>query len=244
MAWLLIDNSNTRTKLRLGDEHGLMEWRAVIPTCEMEEGVLDRVLAEVEVCGVVVASVVPEKENLLMRYFQRKANYHRLTAASPLGYEMEVPFPEQIGHDRLANMVALKAKYGVPSIAIDFGTAVTFSVLSEQGTFMGGVIAPGMSCMTEYLAEKTAQLPKVEAADVSSAVGKTTEEALRIGAVLGQRGMLREILSGLVAEVGGSPTVVATGGGAKFAARDFSAIHHVDGDLTLEGLRILATRVF
>lgn len=244
MAWLLIDNSNSRTKFQLADACGLLDWRTIMPTAEIDSETLRQITDGIEFSGVAVASVVPEKEEILRLTFGNEKNYHRLTAESPLGYGFDVEFPEQIGHDRLANVIALNANYAKPGIAIDFGTAVTFSVLSQNGLFAGGVIAPGMQCMTEYLAAKTAQLPKIEPAAISSALGKNTVEALQIGAVLGHRGMVREILHGLLSEIHGSPVIVATGGGADFAARGLKEIQKVDPDLTLEGLRILAKRVF
>jgi type III pantothenate kinase len=243
MAWLLIDNSNSRTKFRLGDAGGLLEWNAILPTQDLTTGSVESLIDGLDLSGVVVASVVPEKEMMLRKVFEKQP-YHSLTHESPLGYGFDLDAPEQIGHDRLANVVALKQHYGTPSIAIDFGTAVTFSVISAEGNFAGGVIAPGMGCMTEYLSKKTAQLPQVQPEEYASAIGKNTIEALRIGAVAGHRGMVREILREMVLEIGGELTVVATGGGATFAAQGLPEISAVDLDLTLEGLRLMAERVF
>jgi type III pantothenate kinase len=231
MAWLLIDNSNSRTKFRLGDAGGLLEWNAVIPTQDLSAGSIHALIHGMDFSGVVVASVVPEKEMLLRKVFDHQP-YHSLTHISPLGYGFELGAPEQIGHDRLANVVALKQRYGAPGIAIDFGTAVTFSVISAEGNFAGGAIAPGMACMTEYLSQKTAQLPQVQPEEYASAIGKNTIEALKIGAVAGHRGMVREILREIVLEIGGDVTVVATGGGAAFAAQGLPEISSVDLDLT------------
>jgi type III pantothenate kinase len=244
MAWLLIDNSNSRTKFRLGNARGLMEWSAVVPTQDLEVLSLQALAGGLDFSAVAVASVVPEKEDLLRRFFENHAAYHRLTHESPLGYGFEIDRPEQVGHDRLANVVALKERYHAPGIAIDFGTAVTFSVMTAKGNFAGGVIAPGMDCMTDYLASKTAQLPRVKPERYESAIGKTTLEALRIGVVAGHRGMIREILHEIVSEIGGGASVVATGGGATFAAQGLPEISSVDLDLTLEGLRLVAGRVF
>ena len=243
MAWLLIDNSNSRTKFRLGDASGLLDWNEVIPTQDLTDGLIQALIAGLDFSGVVVASVVPEKEKLLRKIFENQT-YHRLTHESPLGYGFELDAPEQIGHDRLANAVALKDRHDAPAIAIDFGTAVTFSVISENGNFAGGVIAPGMGCMTEYLASKTAQLPRVNPEAYESAIGKTTMEAMQIGVVAGHRGMVREILREIVSEIGSDVAVVATGGGATFAAKGLPEISSVDLDLTLEGLRLVAGRVF
>jgi type III pantothenate kinase len=246
MAWLLIDNSNSRTKFRLGDERGLLEWNTIVPTQDVDMTSLQVLLDGLEISAVMVASVVPEKEAMLREFFENRAVYHKLTHESPLGYGFEVDAPEQIGHDRLANVVALRTHYGAPGIAIDFGTAVTFSVISSNGNFAGGAIAPGMGCMTEYLATKTAQLPLVTPEEISSAIGKNTTEALRIGAVAGHRGMVREILRQMVSEIegDGEVAVVATGGGAKFVVQGLPEISKVDPDLTLEGLRLVAGRIF
>lgn len=243
MAWLLIDNSNSRTKFRLGDVSGLSDWNAVIPTQNLTAASIQELTEGMDVSAVIVASVVPEKEKLFRTVFENHP-YHRLTHESPLGYGFELEAPEQIGHDRLANVVALKEHYGAPAIAIDFGTAVTFSVISGNGNFAGGVIAPGMDCMTEYLSQKTAQLPRVIPEEYASAIGKNTMEALRIGAVAGHRGMVREILREMISEIGGEVAVIATGGGATFAARSLPEISKVDLDLTLEGLRLVAGKVF
>ncbi len=243
MAWLLIDNSNSRTKFRLGDANQLLEWNAVMPTQDLDALSIQAMVEGLAVSAVIVASVVPEKEAVLRKVFADRA-YHRVTHESPLGYGFELDTPEQIGHDRLANVVALKERYGAPAIAIDFGTAVTFSVISANGNFAGGVIAPGMDCMTDYLASKTAQLPRVNPEKYASAIGKNTLEALRIGAVAGHRGMVREILREIISEIGGDVKVVATGGGATFAAEGLPEISSVDLDLTLEGLRLVAGRVF
>jgi type III pantothenate kinase len=243
MAWLLIDNSNTRTKFRLGDGRGLGDWNMIVPTSELDEQMVRNLVREIDFSAVVVASVVPEKE-IVLRNVLGSGDYHQLTHESPLGYGFELDAPEQIGHDRLANLMALKEKYGAPGIVIDFGTAVTFSVLSAAKNFAGGVIAAGIECSSEWLASRAAQLPAVKPQNFSSALGKTTLEALTIGATAGQRGMVKEILRELFKEIEGDPIVVATGGGAEFAAEGVSEIHQVDLSMTLEGLRLLAERVF
>lgn len=243
MAWLLIDNSNTRTKFALGDARGLLGWRAVIPTTELSAETLDAALRDNKYSGVAVASVVPEKAAFLADHFSGQP-FHAISFRSPLGFGFDVASPEQIGNDRLANLAALKSRYDEPAIAIDFGTAVTFSVLSAGGNFAGGAIAPGMAAMTGYLATHTAQLPMVALSEPAMAIGTTTAEAILSGAVIGHRGMVKEILREIISEIGGHPQVIATGGGAEFGAKGISEIHHVDPDLTLSGIRIVAARVF
>ena len=244
MAWLLIDNSNSRTKFALGDKSALLEWRSIVPTADLDHSSLEKLLEGVDFSGVAVASVVPEKADLLEKFFAERCEFHQLTFRSPLGYGFEMEHPEQTGNDRLANLISLKANYGFPSIAVDFGTAVTFSVLSEEGNYCGGAIAPGMDLMTSYMHSRTAQLPDIDVGEPSSAIGKTTVDAMRVGAAFGHRGMARGILQQLSREIPEPFKVVATGGGARFGSKGVDEIQHIDPDLTLDGLRILAGRVF
>ena len=244
MAWLLIDNSNNRTKLALGDKNSLSEWRVVTPTSELNSTSLKKLLEGVRFDAVVCASVVPEKAKLLSDFFKPVSPFHFFTHKSPHGLKFDLDHPEQIGNDRLANALALRETHGMPGIAVDFGTAVTFSVVSEEGNFSGGVIAPGMAAMTEYISTRTAQLPQIEPVEPATAIAKTTVAAMQSGAVIGHRGMVREILREMISEIGGKPKVIATGGGAAFSAPHIEEIDIVDLDLTLEGLRLLAGKAF
>lgn len=244
MAWLLIDNSNTRTKFALANNQSLMDWKEVTDTAELDEERLTTITRDLSFSAVAIASVVPGKAALLEEYFEKTHPCHFISYQSPLGYGFGLDHPEQVGNDRLANVVALSENYGAPGIAIDFGTAVTFSVLSAEGNFSGGVIAPGMDLMTRYLSDRTAQLPLIDHVEPKHAIGKTTEEALLSGAVYGQRGMVSEILCRLRNEMSGKPTIIATGGGATFAAAGIPSIDAVDPDLTLEGVLRVAMRVF
>jgi type III pantothenate kinase len=155
------------------------------------------------------------------------------------GVGLKYPNPRTIGPDRLANAIAARHHYGAPAIVIDFGTAVTFDVVDHEGNYIGGVIAPGLAALTEYLHEKTALLPLITIREPRSAVGKSTEEAMRVGAVYGYRGLVREVLKELKNELGTKRlAVVATGGYAKLMAARMPEITSVVPDLTLEGLRL------
>jgi type III pantothenate kinase len=146
--------------------------------------------------------------------------------------------PETIGPDRLANAIAAKARYGAPVLVLDFGTAVTLDVVNRVGDYMGGVIAPGLSAMTDYLHEKTALLPKIHIRNVDRAIGRTTEEAMLIGAVRGYRGLIRELIVDVQKELGvKNLPAVATGGYAVLLAQGIAHITAVDPLLTLDGLR-------
>ena len=155
------------------------------------------------------------------------------------GVGIDYPKPASIGPDRLANAVAVRHHFGAPSVVVDFGTAVTFDAVNRAGNYAGGIIAPGLAAMTEYLHEKTALLPRIKIRETRGVIGKSTEEAMLIGAVHGYRGLVRELLLELKRELSARKLpVVATGGYAELIAAKLPEIAAVDPLLTLEGLRL------
>lgn len=244
MAWLLIDNSNTRTKFALGDESGLLDWRRVLSTPEVTLESIGNLLQGVRFNAVMICSVVPIRAEVFRTYFRDEVPVHFLNAGSPLGMGIDYPNPSQIGADRLANAAGVSSRHGVPAIIIDFGTAVTFDVISSEPAYCGGVIAPGLGAMSGYLTRKTALLPEIELEEPPSAIGKSTVHAMQVGAVIGYRGMVREILARIREELHGIPKIIATGGDAAVIARGLPEIQVVDPDITLDGLRQVASRVF
>jgi type III pantothenate kinase len=238
--WLLVDNSNTRTKFALGGPRQLEPWRGRLPTAELTPASLAGLLDDLAFDAALVASVVPATAALLDRQLSPRGPRHFLSAGSRLGIAVDFDDPSQVGADRLANAIGVEAAYGSPAIVIDFGTAVTFDVIAGGPAYCGGAIAPGLGAMTGYLARRTALLPRIELAEPQRAIGRTTEEAMRSGAVFGYRGMIRGILERLRAEIEGTPVVVATGGDAPLIGASMPEIDHIDRDLTLEGLRLAA----
>jgi type III pantothenate kinase len=244
MAWLLIDNSNTRTKFALGNAEGLADWRGVLPTAEVFPESLATVTDGVGFSAVIICSVVPDKAAVLKEFFEKRGPVHFLGPESPLGLGIDYPQPSQIGADRLANAAGVLTRHGAPAIVIDFGTAVTFDVISAEPAYCGGVIAPGLGAMSAYLPGKTALLPVIELEEPASAIGKSTVQAMQAGAVFGYRGLVREIIARIRTELGGTPKIIATGGDAELIARGVGEIDAVDPDITLDGLRQVAARVF
>ena len=244
MAWLLIDNSNTRTKFALGDADRLLPWRAVLPTVEISHNSLTSLLAEIDFSAVMICSVVPTKAAILKTHFDGKFPLHFLDCHSPLGMGIDYPNPAQIGADRLANSAGVLSRHGVPAIVIDFGTAVTFDVISSKPAYCGGVIAPGLGAMSGYLTRQTALLPEIELAEPASAIGKSTVHAMQAGAIFGYRGLVKEIIAKIREEISGNPKIIATGGDAELIARGVPEIEAVDPEITLDGLRQVAARVF
>ena len=155
--------------------------------------------------------------------------------------KIDYPKPKLIGADRLANAAAVAKLYGYPAIVVDFGTAVTFDIISASGAYIGGVIAPGLEAMTNFLYQRTALLPKLSLKEPQRAIGKSTLDAMRSGAVFGYRGLVREILARIKAEQFSRKkvAVIATGGYARLIASKLPEVALVHPHLTLEGLRIV-----
>lgn len=237
---LLIDVGNGRTKFGLAQKGAIIR-RGDSETPGLSRERLAEVLAGWQFDQVVLASVVPSVLPIFQHYFG--PSLIELSHRSELGIGIRYPNPETIGADRLANAIALDSLYGAPGIVIDFGTAVTFDVLSADRHYVGGVIAPGLRLMTDYLNERTALLPHVNLHEPAQAIGKTTEEAILAGAAIGYRGMIRGILEALRVELGEDEVrLVATGGDASWIIGGLGEPVLVDPDLTLHGLRILGER--
>ena len=200
-----------------------------------------RFLGKRNVEKMVVSSVVPAKNSAILKA-ARKVNVLWLDWKLKLGVEIDYPNPQSIGADRLANAAAVTALYGFPAIVVDFGTAVTFDIVSGRRAYIGGVIAPGLEAMTNFLYRRTALLPKLSLKEPRRAIGKSTIQAMLSGAVFGYRGLVREILAQVRAEQFPHKKVyvVATGGYARLIARRLPGIDVVHPNLTLEGLRIVA----
>jgi len=242
MAWLLVDNSNTRTKFALADVGGLSSTRVWLPTPGISAETLAATLGDLDFDAALLCSVVPEKAKILREFLASRGPVHSLTQESDTGLAIDYPLPAQIGADRLANAIGVAVRHGSPAIVIDFGTAVTFDVVAAGPAYCGGVIAPGLGAMQDYLGRRTALLPKIELKEPSAAIGKSTVEAMQAGAVFGYRGLVREIIARLRSEMAGDPVIVATGGDAALIARGLPEIQVVDPDLTLEGIRLAAVR--
>ena len=240
--FLVVDVSNSFTKFSLSTASRLGPIGSH-PTPQIDAGWLAALARRHPGIPLFLSSVVPQRTRLFERAFGDRL--HRLHGTAPLGIPISYRNPRQVGPDRLANAIAARHLYGAPAIVIDFGTAVTFDVLDKRGAYSGGVIAPGLNLMTDYLHERTALLPLVTIREPRRAIAQSTEEAIRVGAVTGYRGMIREILGAikkeLIGDIGGKPPkirVIATGGQAAIVSRRMPEIEAVLPALTLDGLRI------
>jgi type III pantothenate kinase len=242
---LLFDIGNTNTHLGLADGSRIRK-QMDVPTRDWFSGRaaphVRSFIGRVEPEGAALCSVVPKATPCVKAFVKGcyELDCLELNPGTVRGVGIHYPKPESIGPDRLANAVAARAKYGAPSLVVDFGTAVTFDVVDARGDYVGGIIAPGLAAMTEYLHEKTALLPRIEIREVKTAIGKSTEQAMLIGAVHGYRGLIRELIAELKKELKArSLPVVATGGYAGLIAAKLPEIEAVEPNLTLEGLRLV-----
>lgn len=244
MRFLLIDISNSFTKIALSSRNKVGKIYR-IPTKELTEHQLRTTIRSWSFQFAVVASVVPSR-NACVENVLQGCPFLWVTSEIDLGIGIDYPHPERIGGDRLANAVACVGLYGSPAIVVDFGTAVTFDVISPEGNYIGGVIAPGMAAFTEYLHKQTALLPYVALREPQSVIGKSSEEAMRSGAVIGYRGLVREIITQIRREIfprkRRTLKVLATGGDAKLIGSHLPLFDVINPKLTLEGLRLIAVK--
>ena len=242
---LLFDIGNTNTHLGLANSSRVLR-QTDLPTAAWFNGkagaLLKNFAGAARLDGAALCSVVPRATPVVRKSIRQiwKLNALELTPKTLRGVGIDYPKPETIGPDRLANAVAARHHFGAPVVVVDFGTAVTFDVVNRAGHYAGGIIAPGLAAMTDYLHEKTALLPRIKIREIQSAVGKSTEDAMRVGAVHGYRGLVRELIMELKRELRTKKLpVVATGGYASLIAAKMPEISSVEPNITLEGLRLV-----
>ena len=193
-----------------------------------------------DVVDVAVSSVVPPMDPRLKegvrRYLDKDVFF--VEPGIRTGMPLLVDAPQELGADRLCDAVAAFAEYGGPCLVLDFGTAITWEVVSAGGEYLGGAIAPGPGVTAEALSLKTAKLPSVAMAPPPRVIGKGTVDSIQSGLFYGYLGLIEGVTRRILDEIG-EATVVATGGLAGAFASETDLIHHVEPDLTLHGLRLL-----
>jgi type III pantothenate kinase len=194
-----------------------------------------------QIRGAALCSAVPP---LVSTFSQMCRQYLGISpliveAGVRTGIRISIDNAREVGPDRVVNAVAAHHLYGVPVIIIDLGTATTFDVVSQQGDYLGGAIAPGIATATEALFMRTAMLPRIELVRPRQAIGRSTVSAMQSGIIFGYIGLIEGMVRRIEGELGSKTRVVATGGYAQLLAEETAAIEVVNDDLTLIGLRLI-----
>ena len=191
-----------------------------------------------DISDVVVSSVVPDTNFHLSRLCEKYVNVMPLfiDAKTVQGVTIDLDHPNEIGADRLVNAVAVTKHYDLPAVVIDFGTATTFDVIDTGGVYRGGVIAPGVRLSIEALTNRAAKLPQINIEKPENIIGKSTMAAMQSGMFWGYVGLIDTIVERIKLELGGSVSVIATGGLAPLYAESAKGIDIVDDQLIFKGL--------
>ncbi|MCS6885321.1 MAG: type III pantothenate kinase [Acidobacteriota bacterium] len=248
---LAIDLGNTNTVLGVYSKRQLIaRWRLRTESERTadEYGMMCRSLFTFagldadKVTAIAIASVVRELnftwQQVALKYFRIEPFF---ATAANAAIDIDYNQPQDVGIDRIVNVIAAYHKYGGPCIVIDFGTATTFDACSSDGAYLGGVIVAGIKALSEGL-QKIPRLPRIGLQAPSKVVGKSTVDSMNSGLYFGYIGLVEGILNRMMRELGLQRTIIATGGLASLIAKDISPIEFIEEDLTLEGLRLIYER--
>lgn len=249
---LVMDTGNTTTVVGIFDEDKLVShWRlsSILHTSD-EFGVYLLTLISTagltpnQIDSAILSSVVPSLDvpicDAIKTYFN--VDCLRVNAFIDIGMEVRYATPREVGADRIVNAVGGMHKYGAPLIVADYGTAITFDVVSADRAYLGGVIAPGLVSGIEALFGRTAKLPQVGVELPPSVIGRNTNESIQAGILFGNAGLTDHLVQRIRDELGIAAPVVATGGHAQLMATLAKSIDYVEPWLTLDGLRIIHER--
>jgi type III pantothenate kinase len=252
---LAIDLGNTNTVFGVYDSNDklVMHWRLSTQKERTvdEYGILLRNLFALEkidankIRRVIIASVVPPLDPVLYEmassYFSVKPVFvtHE-NAGIPVLYDD----PRQVGADRIVNAVAVLHKYGKPAIVVDFGTATTFDAITSAGEYAVGVIAPGIVISAQALYEHAAKLPRIDIQKPANVIGTSTVGSMQSGLFYGYVALVDGIITRMKDSLGQNTQVIGTGGQAQFISQETKLIERVDANLTLDGLQLMAARLF
>jgi type III pantothenate kinase len=250
---LAIDVGNTQTHLGTFEGERLVEhWRFATDAEATADQLAVTILSLLRLRGIepdaiagsIVSTVVPQLGPEYTQMCERNLPQGCLMVGPSVktGMAIKIDNPHELGADRLVNAVAVFDRVGDACVAVDFGTSSNFDVVSAQGEYLGGVIAPGVEISMEALTERTAKLPRIELTEPEGAIGRNTQAAIQAGVVYGFAGLVDGICRRLATELEDDATFIATGGLAAAIVPFCETIDEVDDLLTLTGLRLVYER--
>jgi type III pantothenate kinase len=201
-----------------------------------------------DVSGIIIGSVVPPLTGTMVAMAREYFGSEPLNLEPAVNSGMPILYdnPREVGADRVVNGIAAYEAYGRAHgravIVVDFGTATTFDAVSAKGEYLGGVITPGPQISADALFQRAAKLPRIEVRKPERVIGTNTVNSMQSGLFWGYVDMVEGLVRRMREELGGTVTVVATGGLASLVAPETKSVDHVDGELTLRGLRIVWER--
>lgn len=241
---LAIDIGNTNINFGIFKGRGLTK-RFLIPTKDYSLRKIKKNLGKVIIDDIIICSVVPKSTKILVK------DLKNLLGKKPIiiGKEIKVPIknlyrkPKQVGQDRLVNAYAGIMLYGAPLIAVDFGTAITFDVVSRNKEYLGGMILPGLEISLDCLSERTALLPKIKLAKPQEFIGRDTRNSMLSGIVYGFTALTDDLVIRIKKKIGKNAKVIGTGGNINLIGRYCKRMDKIDRDLTLKGLNLIAGQI-
>jgi len=240
---LAVDIGNTNIDFALINKTGAISRRLSISTDRFQLTRLNRVgWNKVKVEKILIVSVVPKTLGKVKAYLKKKFKGIKIIV---VGRDLKAPLKcaynkKEIGQDRLVTAFAAQSLYGLPILIIDFGTAVTFDVVSKKGVYLGGLILPGIKMSLESLSERTAMLPKTYLKKTSTFIGKNTAASIRNGMIYGYSSICEGLMGLFKKKIGKNLKVVATGGDASLISKYSPHMKKINPDLSLKGLYFLS----
>ena len=237
---LVIDIGNTNIAFGVFNKSRLMK-KFNLPTAALCGDILKKKIGGYKIGDVLICSVVPLVTTRLIKVLKG------ISLGRPyiIGKDIKVPItncykkPSQVGQDRLVNAFAGVVLYGYPLIVIDYGTAVTFDVISKRKEYLGGIILPGLGISLDTLSQRAALLPKVNLRAPKGLIGRDTENSILSGIVYGTAALTDELVAGLKSKIGRNSIVVGTGGDVDLVSKYCRRIDKIDMNLTLKGMALL-----
>ena len=216
------------------------EWYAILIPALMHAGIAPR-----SITAMILSSVVPGVTRWLAAMGQMRLAVEPVivNVNLDLGIAVDVDNPHEVGADRLVNAAAARARYGLPAVVIDLGTATNFDVVDRRGAYVGGALAPGLVVAADAMVSRAARLFAVELTLPPHAIGRNTVQAVQSGLVLGYLSLIEGMIERIKRELEGVPTVIVTGGYAEVFAAASSLIDVHDPNLTIDGLCLIYQRI-